>query len=159
MVRYADDFVILCRSPEEANQALAMVRDWTAAAGLTLHPTKTRIVDAKEDAFEFLGYRFEKGQTLPTSQEPEEAQGHDPSEDEAELREVPSGDHRVVESDAAWLVWVFQTQLQDDVQDLGRLDPDEAAKHPPKTTGPEGTWPRCGSSTLAECLLCRTRVV
>jgi RNA-directed DNA polymerase len=60
MVRYADDFVILCRSPEEASQALAMVQDWTAAAGLTLHPTKTRIVDAKEDAFEFLGYRFEK---------------------------------------------------------------------------------------------------
>jgi RNA-directed DNA polymerase len=60
MVRYADDFVILCRSPEEASQALAMVRDWTAAAGLTLHPTKTRVVDAKEEAFEFLGYRFEK---------------------------------------------------------------------------------------------------
>ena len=38
-----------------------LVRDWTAAAGLTLHPTKTRIVDAKEDAFEFLGYRFEGG--------------------------------------------------------------------------------------------------
>jgi len=63
MVRYADDFVILCRSPEEASQALALVRDWTAAAGLTLHPTKTRIVDAKEDAFEFLGYRFEKSGT------------------------------------------------------------------------------------------------
>jgi RNA-directed DNA polymerase len=60
MVRYADDLVILCRSPEEASQALAMVQDWTAAAGLTLHPTKTRIVNAKEDAFEFLGYRFEK---------------------------------------------------------------------------------------------------
>ena len=60
MVRYADDLVILCRSPEEASQALAMVQDWTAAAGLTLHPTKSRIVNAKEDAFEFLGYRFEK---------------------------------------------------------------------------------------------------
>jgi RNA-directed DNA polymerase len=65
MVRYADDFVILCRSPEQANQALAMVQDWTAAAGLTLHPTKTRIVDAKEDAFEFLGYRFEDGKRYP----------------------------------------------------------------------------------------------
>jgi RNA-directed DNA polymerase len=65
MVRYADDFVILCRSPEEASQALAMVQDWTAAAGLTLHPTKTRIVDAKEDAFEFLGYRFEDGRRYP----------------------------------------------------------------------------------------------
>jgi len=63
MVRYADDFVILCRSPEEASQALALVQAWTATAGLTLHPTKTRIVDAKEDAFEFLGYRFEKSGT------------------------------------------------------------------------------------------------
>jgi RNA-directed DNA polymerase len=65
MVRYADDFVILCRSPEEANRALALVQDWTAAAGLTLHPTKTRIVNATEDAFEFLGYRFEKGKRYP----------------------------------------------------------------------------------------------
>jgi RNA-directed DNA polymerase len=65
MVRYADDFVILCRSPEEASQALTMVQEWTAAAGLTLHPTKTRIVNANEDAFEFLGYQFVKGKRFP----------------------------------------------------------------------------------------------
>src|SRR6516165_7111194 len=65
MVRYADDFIILCRSPEEATQALARVQAWTAAAGLTLHPTKTRIVDATKEAFEFLGYRFEKGKRYP----------------------------------------------------------------------------------------------
>jgi RNA-directed DNA polymerase len=65
MVRYADDFVILCRSSEEADRALALVRDWTAAAGLTLHPTKTRIVNATEAAFEFLGYRFEQGRRYP----------------------------------------------------------------------------------------------
>lgn len=65
MVRYADDFVILCRSPEEASRALAMVHQWTAAAGLTLHPTKTRVVNAKEDGFDFLGYRFENGTRRP----------------------------------------------------------------------------------------------
>jgi RNA-directed DNA polymerase len=65
MVRYADDFVILCRSPEEATQALARVQAWTATAGLTLHPTKTRIVDATKEGFEFLGYRFEKGKRYP----------------------------------------------------------------------------------------------
>jgi RNA-directed DNA polymerase len=65
MVRYADDFVILCRNPEEADQALAVVQEWTAAAGLTLHPTKTRIVNANEGAFEFLGYRFVKGKRFP----------------------------------------------------------------------------------------------
>jgi RNA-directed DNA polymerase len=65
MVRYADDFVILCRSPEEATQALARVQAWTATAGLTLHPTKTRIVDATQESFEFLGYRFAKGTRYP----------------------------------------------------------------------------------------------
>jgi len=65
MVRYADDFVILCRSEAEARRALELVRQWTAQAGLTLHPQKTRIVDAREEAFEFLGYRFERGQKWP----------------------------------------------------------------------------------------------
>jgi len=65
MVRYADDFVILCRSPEEANRALALVQEWTAEAGLTVHPTKTRVVNAKEAPFEFLGYRFEDGKRYP----------------------------------------------------------------------------------------------
>jgi RNA-directed DNA polymerase len=65
MVRYADDFVILCRSPEEAARALSQVQEWTAAAGLKLHPTKTRIVNARTDRFEFLGYRFEGGTRYP----------------------------------------------------------------------------------------------
>jgi hypothetical protein len=45
---------------EEAARALAVVQEWTASAGLTLHPNKTRIIDAREDAFEFLGYRIER---------------------------------------------------------------------------------------------------
>lgn len=65
MVRYADDFVILCRSPEEATRALAVVRDWMAKAELTLHPTKTKVVNATEEGFEFLGYRFEGGKRYP----------------------------------------------------------------------------------------------
>ena len=65
MIRYADDFVIMCRSPEEAARALAVVQAWTASAGLTLHPNKTRIIDAREDAFEFLGYRFVGGKRFP----------------------------------------------------------------------------------------------
>ena len=67
MVRYADDFVVLCRSPEDAAAALEMVRGWTAQAGLTLHPAKTRLVDARTDGFEFLGYRFEAGKRWPRS--------------------------------------------------------------------------------------------
>ncbi len=63
MVRYADDFVILCREAEEAEEALRRVTAWTTANGLTLHPDKTRMGDAREpgQGFEFLGYRFEGG--------------------------------------------------------------------------------------------------
>jgi len=66
MVRYADDFVILCRTEAEALKALALVQGWTAQAGLTLHPTKTRIVDAAvRGGFDFLGYHFERGMRWP----------------------------------------------------------------------------------------------
>jgi RNA-directed DNA polymerase len=65
MVRYADDFVVLCRSEEEARRALAEVQAWAAAAGLTLHPTKTRIVDGATDGFDFLGYHFQHGRHWP----------------------------------------------------------------------------------------------
>ena len=65
MVRYADDFVILCRSPEEATQALKLVEEWVVENGLILHPTKTKVVDATIDGFDFLGYRFEGGMRRP----------------------------------------------------------------------------------------------
>jgi RNA-directed DNA polymerase len=56
LVRYADDFVVLCRTKEEAQTVLAFLRQWTTAAGLTLHPTKTRLVHATEEGFDFLGW-------------------------------------------------------------------------------------------------------
>lgn len=59
MVRYADDFVIFCRSRQQAEAALAYVRAWVAENGLTLHPEKTHLVDARSEAFEFLGFRFQ----------------------------------------------------------------------------------------------------
>jgi RNA-directed DNA polymerase len=66
MVRYADDFVILCPSETAARQALERVQSWTATAGLQLHPTKTRIVDTTQaGGFDFLGYHFEQGQRWP----------------------------------------------------------------------------------------------
>jgi len=65
MVRYADDFVILCRSASEAESALCRVQQWTAEADLMLHPEKTRIVDANEEGFDFLGYHFEKDKCWP----------------------------------------------------------------------------------------------
>lgn len=65
MTRYADDMVIQCRTPEEAERALALVQEWTASRGLTLHPTKTKIVDARSEGFDFLGYRFVKHRRFP----------------------------------------------------------------------------------------------
>jgi RNA-directed DNA polymerase len=65
MVRYADDFVVMCRSKEDAAAALAVVQQWTAQTGLTLHPTKTRLVDEREHGFDFLGYHFEAGKRWP----------------------------------------------------------------------------------------------
>jgi RNA-directed DNA polymerase len=66
MVRYADDFVVLCRTAEEAQQALALVQRWTEAAGLRLHPTKTHLVDMQPPGgFDFLGYHFERDHRWP----------------------------------------------------------------------------------------------
>jgi len=66
LVRYADDFVICCRSETEAQAALAEVREWVAQAGLVLHPEKTRIVDMRQPGgFDFLGYHFERGLKWP----------------------------------------------------------------------------------------------
>lgn len=65
MVRYADDFVILCRTAEDATRALELVREWVADNGLTLHPAKTRIVDARTESFDFLGYTFRGHQHWP----------------------------------------------------------------------------------------------
>ncbi|HET6840512.1 MAG TPA: group II intron reverse transcriptase/maturase, partial [Candidatus Angelobacter sp.] len=63
MVRYADDFVVLCRSREEAEAALAEVKAWVEANGLSLSPDKTHVGDCRQagQGFDFLGYHFELG--------------------------------------------------------------------------------------------------
>jgi len=65
MVRYADDFVVLCRTEAEAEAVLRELRHWTEEAGLTLHPTKTRIVDAVNEGFDFLGWHFRGSKKWP----------------------------------------------------------------------------------------------
>lgn len=65
LVRYADDFVIMCKTREDAVRALEQVRQWVVDNGLTLHPTKTHIVDARSEAFDFLGYRFRGDLRVP----------------------------------------------------------------------------------------------
>jgi RNA-directed DNA polymerase len=63
MVRYADDLVVLCRSTEQAQEALKEVRAWVDQNGLKLNGDKTHVGDCRQagQGFEFLGYRFEVG--------------------------------------------------------------------------------------------------
>ena len=63
LVRYADDFVVLCNTQEQAQAALEAIRSWTAEVGLTLHPDKTHVGNCMlaGQGFDFLGYRFEAG--------------------------------------------------------------------------------------------------
>ncbi|MBI5603420.1 MAG: group II intron reverse transcriptase/maturase [Deltaproteobacteria bacterium] len=67
MVRYADDFVILCKSQPEAQAALTRVNELVQARGLTLHADKTSLVNTQQagQSFDFLGYHFEKGTRWP----------------------------------------------------------------------------------------------
>lgn len=63
MVRFADDFVVLCKSREEAEAALAEIRRWVEDNGLRLNSSKTHLGDCRKpgEGFDFLGYRFEAG--------------------------------------------------------------------------------------------------
>jgi len=65
MVRYADDMVMLCPNAEAAETVLQTLREWSAQAGLELHPQKTQMVDMGQPKahFDFLGYRFWRGKT------------------------------------------------------------------------------------------------
>jgi hypothetical protein len=62
LVRFADDFVVLCRSRTRAEEALRRVTAILAPLGLQLHPDKTRIVrlTGGEQGFDFLGFHHHK---------------------------------------------------------------------------------------------------
>jgi RNA-directed DNA polymerase len=62
MTRYADDFVICCKSRKGAERVLkSVIRFLEQELGLKVHPDKTRIVNNLEEAFVFLGYEFKSG--------------------------------------------------------------------------------------------------
>jgi len=60
LVRYADDFVVICRSEAEARAARQLAGEVLAGLGLELHPEKTKVVDLREgrEGFDFLGCHF-----------------------------------------------------------------------------------------------------
>lgn len=64
LVRYADDFVILCaRDTERPMQVVCHLMD---KLGLTLNEQKTHIVNAKEESFDFLGFAFQMRKSRKT---------------------------------------------------------------------------------------------
>ena len=64
IVRYADDFVVLCRKGTE--QAMAVIRRVLERLGLTLNETKTRTVNAVKESFNFLGFELRMGKSRRT---------------------------------------------------------------------------------------------
>jgi len=66
LYRYADDFVIIYRTPHDAQQALQAIQGIMTQLKLSLHPTKTRIVDMGREGFDFLGFHFHKLETKKT---------------------------------------------------------------------------------------------
>lgn len=60
LVRYADDFVVLCRSERDANAALELAGEILGGLGLKLHSEKTKVVDLRDgrEGFDFLGWHF-----------------------------------------------------------------------------------------------------
>src|SRR5438445_2638566 len=60
LTRYADDFVIQCGTAEQAARALEWTREQLARVGLTLHPDKTRVVNDREEGFDFLGFHHRR---------------------------------------------------------------------------------------------------
>ena len=57
MVRYADDFVVLCRKGQ-GTEMHRRLKGWLEKRGLKLNEKKTRIVDFEKESFEFLGFRL-----------------------------------------------------------------------------------------------------
>ncbi len=175
MVRYADDFVVLCRNPQEAAEALAVVQGWTAQAGLTLQRAdrfrridplrgsirsrrswctpgamgSTSLAITSNVAVTGRARRASGSSRTPSGQRP------------GERWDTLCPRCRGHQPDAEWLVWLFPAQLPPNVPHGRRLGSPAAAEHSPAAPRGEGdrvdAWGR--SDTLAECLLCQTWAV
>lgn len=63
LTRFADDWLVLCKTKKEAEKVLVDAREILESLGLTLHPEKTRITHI-DWGFEFLGYKLKRGRGL-----------------------------------------------------------------------------------------------
>ncbi len=88
LVRFADDFVVLARSREQADAALELSRETLERLALRLNPAKTRVIHS-DSGFEFLGWNFVRTLALPREKLAEQAAGD--GAHEAALRPAPAG--------------------------------------------------------------------
>lgn len=67
LVRYADDFVVLCRSRAECEAARTAAEKLLSSIRLKLHPDKTRLIDNHQTCFTFLGFELHPDRIVPTA--------------------------------------------------------------------------------------------
>ena len=154
MVRYADDFVILCQSEAEARQALEMVQKWTAEAGLMLHPEKTRVVDAKAPGgFDFLGYHFELGRKWPSRKSLKKFK--DAIRASTKRTNGQSLQSIIAELNPKLTGWFeyFKHSHRYTFTGCGPMASNATAQYPPATERNARLRSRRRSSTLAKCVL------
>lgn len=89
IVRFADDFVVLCKKRDTAEEALKLATDVLAEHGLELHADGTRVIDF-DRGFEFLGHLFVRSLVMHKVSDPEE-------DLISVLRDVAGEDTRVAE--------------------------------------------------------------
>ena len=160
MVRYADDFVILCPNAEAAGQALEELRAWVEANGLTLHPDKTHVGDCRVEGqgFDFLGYRFEAGKRGVRTQSLKALKDRIRQKTRRTRGDSLDANHRRPQPDAQRLVWLLQACRPLGVPQGGWLYPPSTAGAPAQAGKAPGLWPvSCRPSPLAQCILRRTR--
>jgi group II intron reverse transcriptase/maturase len=70
LIRYADDFVVICRYKHQAEKSLQVVKRILEALKLQVHPRKTRLVDLNNEGFDFLGFYIRKIHNVRTGKQP-----------------------------------------------------------------------------------------
>ena len=153
MVRYADDFVILCRTREDAEKALETMRHWVVENDLALHPTKTKIVDADTEGFDFLGYHFRGKLRLPRDKSLKRFK--DAVRDKTKRANGLSMPFfvRSVESATPRMVRLLSSLSLAHLPGFGRVDTWSPAQHPAQAAAPPRPCPGQRPSTVAEYLL------
>jgi RNA-directed DNA polymerase len=60
LIRYCDDFVIVCQTKQDARKAMQVAEQVLKRLKLKLHPAKTKLIYARDEGFDFLGFHFQK---------------------------------------------------------------------------------------------------